>query len=276
METIEARHRRELKELRAHIQHLKKAASGGNKQAKKESQLEIARLEREMSDRHSQELTTSTSPPAAITPTPAGQGEEHVEPGKKLSKQQARKIKRKAQLDQMIEEARAEAKDMPDLRAQEDTAIDAILQTMDKRIHPIPADGHCMYNAVAHQLQLQQPQEPPRSYRDIRQMVAKEMRANPDDYQAFVDTADGDFDAYCQSVETEAEWGGHVELQAIARCIHRPIVVIQSQLPVLRVEPRSPPAESTQEIHLSYHRHAYGLGEHYNSVIPSSSSFAAS
>ena len=56
LETLQSRHRKELKDVRAKIQQIKKSASSGSKQAKKEAQIEIARLESEVDARHQQEL----------------------------------------------------------------------------------------------------------------------------------------------------------------------------------------------------------------------------
>ena len=53
--SMEARHRREWKELRAKIQQLKKSATKGDKKRKKEVGVEVERLERELEERHERE-----------------------------------------------------------------------------------------------------------------------------------------------------------------------------------------------------------------------------
>ena len=58
------------------------------------------------------------------------------------------------------------------------------------------------------------------------------------------------------------EWGGQVELLALSSILKRPIEVIQAEgAPVVVGE-----HFSSSRLLLTYHRHAYGLGEHYNSV----------
>ena len=59
---------------------------------------------------------------------------------------------------------------------------------------------------------------------------------------------------------------GGVQIQALSRVLQRPIHVVQATGPVVATgDHYGPPVLS-----LSYHRHAYRLGEHYNSLHPAS------
>ena len=60
------------------------------------------------------------------------------------------------------------------------------------------------------------------------------------------------------------EWGGQVELLALSSVLRRSIEVIQADGPPMVVGEHF----TGPRLLLSYHRHAYGLGEHYNSVRP--------
>ena len=58
-----------------------------------------------------------------------------------------------------------------------------------------------------------------KSYQDIRQMAAHQLRENQEDYKAFmIDETTGDamtdelYDEYCRKVEETAEWGGELEV----------------------------------------------------------------
>ena len=73
-----------------------------------------------------------------------------------------------------------------------------------------------------------------------------------------------EFNDYCQRVESSAEWGGQIELQAISKALKRSIHVIQMGTSILKI---GEAFSDEQPLFLSYHRHAYGLGEHYNSLI---------
>ena len=82
---------------------------------------------------------------------------------------------------------------------------------------------------------------------------------------------------HCAAVERTALWGGHLELQALAQALRRHIVVMSADLPDVHLgEEYGGGGEGTggevkggaPPIRLSYHKHAFGLGEHYNSVVP--------
>jgi len=65
-----------------------------------------------------------------------------------------------------------------------------------------------------------------------------------------------------------AEWGGHLELQAISKALGVCIEVYSAD----QESPRKPLKIGEENegapLRISYHLHAYGLGEHYNSVRP--------
>lgn len=109
------------------------------------------------------------------------------------------------------------------------------------------------------------------------------MLANPGEFMPFLDMEDSEvtagisfpftlsntpetFEDYCRKVATTTAWGGQLELKALVHALHRPIIVHTA-------EANAPDIEMGMEypgpaLHLSYHRHYYSLGEHYNSVVP--------
>lgn len=74
------------------------------------------------------------------------------------------------------------------------------------------------------------------------------------------------FEKYCFTLETTAAWGGHLELTALAAALQRQIKVHAVGMPTVTIgdefagEGKAPPLE------VCYLRHAFGLGEHYNST----------
>jgi OTU domain-containing protein 6 len=108
-----------------------------------------------------------------------------------------------------------------------------------------------------------------------RAVVGKHLRANRTDFEPFADleplatkaaeSHGGDaFEAYCERVVATHEWGGQLELQALVQILRAGITVHEAgKQPVNMGEEFA--ADAT--LHLSYHRHAYSLGEHYNSVV---------
>lgn len=104
----------------------------------------------------------------------------------------------------------------------------------------------------------------------LRAAAAAFMRRHAADFQPFI--VDGDaaasesdpFEAYCRSVEsvTTAVWGGQLELRALAAALGRSITVYSAGLPTVRMGEEGP----APALRVAYLRHAYGLGEHYNSL----------
>ena len=76
--------------------------------------------------------------------------------------------------------------------------------------------------------------------------------------------ADQHYEEYCDKIEETAAWGGQIELQALAQAIERHIQVHCAGLPLVEqgveYKGKHPPLQ------ICYLRHAYTLGEHYNSV----------
>ena len=72
-----------------------------------------------------------------------------------------------------------------------------------------------------------------------------------------------DYNEYCRDIRETNSWGGQLELKAISQINHTPIEVYQAQGPRLLIGEEF----QGEPIRLSYHRHQYGLGEHYNALI---------
>ena len=68
-------------------------------------------------------------------------------------------------------------------------------------------------------------------------------------------------------MERTATWGGQLELGALAHALRRPIRVYSAHLPEVAMGEEY----AGEPLRVAYLQHAYGLGEHYNSVraIPS-------
>jgi OTU domain-containing protein 6 len=108
------------------------------------------------------------------------------------------------------------------------------------------------------------------TFSDIRKLAADQMRTHVDMYAPFLALPGScpEYDAYCDNVEnvSSAVWGGQTELSAIAACLQVPIWVYEVGRPVLKMENGNSDTDAVLKV--SYHRHFYALGEHYNSVKP--------
>uniref|UniRef100_A0A182PG66 ubiquitinyl hydrolase 1 n=1 Tax=Anopheles epiroticus TaxID=199890 RepID=A0A182PG66_9DIPT len=279
-EEVMARHRKEKKELQCKIQSMKKMKV--DKKKKKEIQEEIANLELEIEQRHAEELNrlNLSGPPepaeTAIEAPAAENGEDGNEESKqetRLSKAQRRRDKKaqdnREREEQIKQEAALLQKSSP--RVLEDNRINALLLKRGMLSHAVPADGDCLYTAINHQLV----QRGIGSYSvpELRRITADYIEANRDTlicYMSHPDTGDmlteEEFDKYCRQVRATKAWGGEIEIKALSTSLKCPIEVIQAEGPstVHGVEGEG----EERKLVLTYHRHMYRLGEHYNSTKP--------
>ena len=99
---------------------------------------------------------------------------------------------------------------------------------------------------------------------EIRKLVADVLLSQKDDFQPFLSLNDSEYETYCEKMANTPKWGGQVEITALSKALHKPIEVIQAEGPIVQVG--TDEFKDQKPIVLTYHRHYYGLGEHYNSV----------
>ena len=63
-------------------------------------------------------------------------------------------------------------------------------------------------------------------------------------------------------------WGGQPEIKALASALQRSITVHSADSPPMVMQGGGNGGEGKEGLHVSFHRHYFGLGEHYNSLIP--------
>jgi len=73
------------------------------------------------------------------------------------------------------------------------------------------------------------------------------------------------YEEYCNRVVTTSDWGGQLELRALACALQRPIHVFAAEGDEITMGGEFADREPLQ---LTYHLHYYTLGEHFNSVAP--------
>jgi len=281
------RHRKEKKELQAHIQALKKTASKGDKKKKKEVGDEIARMTEEMEIGHKRDLDElrASDPVAGVTEdlgTALDLGQDaaivvgevaEVATGNavvRVSKAQKRRdAKARKDEDRREEIKRQEEENKFGARHVESDAIAVRLKAKQLTLHQVPSDGDCMYAAVAHQMKIIQGKQS--SVSELRSSTAAELQSNCDEYLPFLSHPDtGDmlspeqFAAYCSDVGKTSAWGGQVELGALSKVLRTCICCIQAEGPLMQIGEDF----AGEPLTVTYHRHMYGLGEHYNSTKP--------
>ena len=299
MEELQKRHRQEQKDLQSRITQKKKSAT---KKTRKSINDECTNLERQLKEKQDLELSALNGSPepevASIDHEHDGNVKEdstvlgearnsvedlHTFPNatapdhpKKPNRQRARLARRAAEREEAIAQAAREASDLPNLREKEREAMQTVYSSLGLQEQEIRSDGHCLYAAVADQLIDSGIGLKPKSdvdiidtehessrpgYKVTRQVAASYILRNPDDFVPFLEDS---LDVYIRQIRDTGEWGGHLELLALARAYLVDIKVLQGDGKVETIECGS--GSSIKVLWLAYYRHNFGLGEHYNSL----------
>lgn len=196
--------------------------------------------------------------------------------GKKRNRQKERLARRAAEQEAAAEAAEQEAAGMTDHRGVERERMAAEFSRHGLEEHDIRPDGHCLFSAVADQLgqagvpvvpsgvEAGEGEQP--GYKTVRRAAAGYIEAHGDDYAGFLEE---DLGSYVRKIRDTAEWGGQLELLALASVYGVEVCVVQDG----RTEVIQPSGggevkegDERKKIWLAYYRHGYGLGEHYNSL----------
>ncbi|UKZ90996.1 uncharacterized protein TrAFT101_005993 [Trichoderma asperellum] len=294
LEQMQARHRRELKDVQGRITSKKKNAT---KKTRKGVNDECAEMERQLREKQAsevavlsgeveedleeeeQERNDETPSGTEVLENAAaklnieensGDAQQQQQPGKKRNRQKERLARRAAEQEAAMLSAEQEASSMTDHRARESTYMKntfAANKLTEKDIQP---DGHCLFSALADQLSHNgiplggdgDKAEP--AYKTIRKTATGYMVEHADDFAPFLEE---DFEGYVKKMRDTAEWGGQLELMAVARRYGVEIKVIQDgRTENISGKEGEEEGDEAKTLWLAYYRHGYGLGEHYNSL----------
>ncbi|XP_054446225.1 deubiquitinase OTUD6B isoform X1 [Pteronotus mesoamericanus] len=269
-EQLVRKHRKEKKELQAKIQGMKNAVPKNDKRRRKQLTEDVAKLEAEMEQKHREELeqlklTLKESKRDFDAVNISNLVLENQPP--RISRAQKRRDKKAAlEKEQKERIAEAEIENLHGARHVESEKLAQILAARQLEIKQIPSDGHCMYRAIEDQLE---GRGCPLTVAALRSQTAKYMQSHMEDFLPFLtnpNTGDmytpEEFGKYCDDIANTAAWGGQLELRALSHILQTPIEIIQADSPPIVVGEEYP----KKPLILVYMRHAYGLGEHYNSV----------
>ncbi|BDD55553.1 hypothetical protein MPDQ_004166 [Monascus purpureus] len=318
MDELLVRHRKEQKDLQARITQKKKAAT---RKTRKGVNDECERLQRDLDEKHKAEivkLNGESAPPIdglgelsledgvtnGVTDKVNGENDAHTTSpasapsqttpahrSKKPNRHKARLARRAAEQAAIAAAAAEEAATQIDRRGNEQEVMNAVFKRLGLREVEVNPDGHCLYSAVATQLDelgIGLKPDPSRmilqyttqarvdtvteprldGYRAVRAVVADYILEHKDDFAPFL--AESLYE-YTRRIKLTADWGGQLELIAISRAYGVEINVIQNDGRIEKIEPGDGP-EADAEGHrrvlwLAYFRHTYGLGEHYNALL---------
>ncbi|XP_076109931.1 deubiquitinase OTUD6B-like [Mytilus galloprovincialis] len=289
-DSVVKRHKKEKKELQAKIQQLKHSVSKGDKKKKKEIAEQITKLEKELTEKHetelkelkditTQEVTDRLSSLETNDNTcdseAAGGDVETREDSKEKKVSKAMKRREKQATKNKEREERIKEQEVLNLtgaRHIEFEKIKSILKNKNLQIFEIPSDGNCLYTAISHQV-------PHETYETLRRKTAQYMRENPDEFLPFLTKENGDpyndedFETFLLKTAETSEWGGQLEVKAMSNVLHYPIEIVQGEGPQIKIGEEY----DSESLTVCYHRHAFGLGEHYNSVetyVPDEEAFS--
>ena len=176
---------------------------------------------------------------------------------RKKEKQQAKERARELEIEEELANAGPSQRDIEIASLKE-----KLLDPAGLMLKEVMADGHCLYRAVSDQVADSQS-----NYSSVRSICADTLMNNADEYAPFAEFDDS-FEEYVDAVRNSAQWGGQLEVRALAQALKRTIIVysVEYSEPVVMGEEFSSHSDSNP-IRLSFHRHYYALGEHYNSVV---------
>ena len=322
MDDLLSKHRKEQKDLQGRITQKKKSAT---KKTRKGINDECERMQRDLSEKQQAEIAQLNGDPAEglenlsleddqpaddedskqDKPTEEPQeaeptAESTPEPSsasnsRKPNRQKARLARRAAEQAAQSAAAAEEAATQTNYRGNEQEAMDAVFKKLGLKEIEVTPDGHCLYSAVAKQLDesglglrpdpsriVLQPSTQSRidtvaspqhdGYRAVRAVTADFIMEHKEDFEAFMEEP---LESYTRKIKLTAEWGGQLELQAIARAYGVEINVVQKDGRLEKIESGDSDSFDEEEkrkrvIWLAYYRHTYGLGEHYNALVKKS------
>mmetsp|Transcript_10263 Transcript_10263/g.18010 ORF Transcript_10263/g.18010 Transcript_10263/m.18010 type:complete len:345 (+) Transcript_10263:35-1069(+) len=336
LDEMTARHKKELKsfegEKRAAVKNAKSRGKKG-KSALKDAEFKYQGLERDLKERHKEEMARLTSggggaeedggageeaaadtfdklaeatssTPTPVEQPPKQQTPEEIEEAKRQKALEKKLKKKNAQRQKEIDREKRIAEENasagPSRRQMEMEALQTLyLHPRKLDVEEVEADGNCLYRAVGVQCRrlglgedsLRGVASGEEGYGKVRELCANVLLgSNRAEYEPFAECGEGHaehasdggnhpatYEEYVNNVRSTSVWGGQLELRALSEGLKCPIVVFSAEGPPLTMGAEYAPSDGedgegnwdkNKALLLSFHRHYYALGEHYNSVIP--------
>ncbi|CAN6460142.1 unnamed protein product [Victoria cruziana] len=127
------------------------------------------------------------------------------------------------------------------------------LDALGLKIVPLVADGNCFFRGIADHLEGNEEE-----HAKYRHMVVQYIVKHREEFEPFIED-DVPFDEYCETMEKDGTWAGHMEIQAASLVCRSNICIHRNMSPRWYI--KNFPDHENRMIHLSYHD-----GEHYNSI----------
>ncbi|OIW28547.1 OTU domain-containing protein 6B [Coniochaeta ligniaria NRRL 30616] len=205
--------------------------------------------------------TTLAEPQEQQRQQPTPSSESANAGGKKRNRQKDRLARRAAEVEALAAAAAEEAGAMTDHRGAEKARMEPVIASNGLVEREVAPDGHCLFAAFADGLSANGKAKV-LPYRVVRKVAAGYMADHGDEFAGFLEEP---LEEYVAKIRDTAEWGGQLELTALANAYGVEVRVVQDG----RTEVIAPAEAGEGErkvVWLAYYRHGYGLGEHYNSL----------
>lgn len=153
-------------------------------------------------------------------------------------------------------------------RAVEERQLMAKLAPLGLHIQEIKPDGHCMYRALEDQLNRC---SNIKDFQELRGLAAEYILSHKADFYPFMVQEepglgpDEALEVHCEKIKSTAQWGGEMELNALSRALKLRIIVHSAEMPDQIIGGEF--ENETQALRVCFMRHAFRLGDHYNSVV---------
>ncbi|KAL5110997.1 Deubiquitinase OTUD6B [Taenia crassiceps] len=229
---------------------------------------------------------------ASEPPLPSESGEGPPSRVSKAAKRRRKAAAKAQSLSKAVEESLT--KNASSTSALEYCQLERALFERGLTLHKVPSDGDCLFASIAHQLEVLDltkclieackkfavasptSEDVKSTVRCLRMLASAVIRQNEEDYLPFI-CSDSDLtcssttatiDLYCKNLETPGTWGGQLEIQALSTALERPIEVLHTAGPVIRLGETFAASNPSAPMVITYHYHAFSTGEHYNSSKP--------
>eukprot|EP00026_Physarum_polycephalum_P006531 Phypoly_transcript_06579.p1 GENE.Phypoly_transcript_06579~~Phypoly_transcript_06579.p1 ORF type:complete len:299 (-),score=51.26 Phypoly_transcript_06579:120-1016(-) len=259
------RHKMEIREFKKTQERMLQQTPKKDKKARAELEERLKQMEADMKKRHEAELKSFDAQESLATQT----AKISLAPSNVISKSQAKKNKKEQRAHEKMKAIDEANKDVVSDRKIEIDGLKVKLAPLQMTIKEITPDGNCLYSAIADQLPIYGHQAFPDHARVLRNCAADYMIKHPDDFIPFLPTENAslaDLKKYCDELRNTNNWGGQLEIQALCNALALPITIHTANAPDIVMG--DPFLKTNKSLHLAYHKHAYALGEHYNSVVP--------
>ncbi|KAN0011927.1 hypothetical protein ACTFIU_000146 [Dictyostelium citrinum] len=267
------RHKMEIKKLQQQIDKLNHSIPKKDKKAKSDLLVKTKKMEYDLEKKHQQELEQFEKLNKTTQSIEELNLEQQQQQQRQPSKSYLKKAQKLKQEEERMKQLEEDRKNHVSKGVIEMNDFLAKLKPLNKTVKFISPDGDCLYQAITNQLLINKDinEEESKTYaKKLRNIASEYIKNNRDEFLPFIiseeeyATAEDPIQEYCQEqVLTIGKWGGHIELKALSQSLKKVITIFNAYSNDIVIG-----EEFTNPIYLSYHRHAFTLGEHYNSVVP--------